>query len=184
MVESKEFGNSDPFQKWCPLKIVDVVDIPSAAEIKSFSSEFTFLLPDQNKFSFLRQLATQMGFLCLSSNGVGLNAVQCGIPLCFFVAFDQENRLNAYFDAKYEGLGQKSKSIEGCLSLKSEDGDIKRYVLERYDEIRVFGKKLVDDGFVEFDEKFNGFYSIVLQHEIDHNDGILISEIGEEIKIV
>jgi len=185
MVESKVLGDFDPFQKWYPLKIAHIADIPSAAEIKSFSSDFINSdLSTLKKYEFLNKLAVQMSYLCLSSKGVGLNAVQCGIPLCFFVAFDQENRFNAYLDAKYEGLGQKHKSIEGCLSLKDENNDIKRYILERYGEIRVFGKKLYEESLVDFDEKFNGFYSVVLQHEIDHNYGILISELGEEIKLV
>ena len=36
---------------------------------------------------------------------------------------------------------------------------------------------------VTFEKKYDGFFSSILQHEIDHQNGILISDIGKEMDL-
>lgn len=136
--------------------------------------------------------ALKMEHLCSKENGIGLSAVQVGLPWDLFVV----RRMQAgspdvyeyYVDCRYWDEGEKTiSSIEGCLSLK-RDGKPRRFEVERYEKVRIQGKKLLlgFDGLpmledVQFVEQ--GLYGIVFQHEIDHSMGILISQIGTEIEV-
>ena len=128
----------------------------------------------------------QMRKLCYSLNGVGLHAVQVGLPFNMFVAQvsnfglpPTEVDLEFFASCKYEGIGEKINSVEGCLSIKDENGSI-LYVVKRYNKIILKGYKYIkDQGFIYLEQEFSGFPAIVLQHEIDHGDNILISAIGE-----
>jgi peptide deformylase len=78
-------------------------------------------------------------------------------------------------------------SLEGCLSLRSPDGRLRSFQVERFENIRLIGYRLVTDqslNFVEVDYALTCFQEgIVFQHEADHNFGQdkLISKIGKEM---
>ena len=122
--------------------------------------------------------------LCLESNGIALSAVQIGIPWNLFVIPSQQSKY--FLNCKYEGIGEKKSSVEGCLSLK--DGDsLRLFRVERYVKIRLIGKELVIEennlATREIDTVVDGTYTVVVyQHEIDHNLGKLISDIGHEVQ--
>jgi peptide deformylase len=80
--------------------------------------------------------------------------------------------------------------VEGCLSLRAADGSLRYWLVERPKRVRVRGLKLrphpetfrlefADIDFVE-DHRV---YSVVYAHEIDHQNGVLISDIGQEIEL-
>ena len=154
----------------------------------------------------LFRTAQQMEFLCSKENGIGLSAVQVGIPWRLFVvneSFPPYDKLehditssigtvsyNYYVDCEYEGQGQKQDSIEGCLSLRDLDGALQTFRVQRYSTIRVTGKWMYDDGekliLKDIDKMLtiaDKIYTVVFQHEIDHQNGILISDIGEPVHI-
>lgn len=127
--------------------------------------------------------------LCVSLDGIGLSAVQVGIPWNFFV-INNEKEGGFFLNCTYNGIGEKDQdSIEGCLSLRNEQGELRRFSVKRYKKIQVKGQKLVvqqgDPQFIleEFDREYDGLFSVVFQHEIDHAFGILIEDIGEEIRV-
>ena len=89
---------------------------------------------------------------------------------------------------------EKVTTVEGCLSLKDKKGNLLSYKVERYLQVKITGHKLVveDEPILEPVDKILLSASIgsdkipmgvVFQHEIDHQDGILISGIGEQIDI-
>lgn len=130
-----------------------------------------------------------MQSLCVALDGIGLSAVQVGVPWNFFVVNDLKEG-GFYLNCSYEGLGEKDeKSIEGCLSLRDEKGVLKRFCLSRFKRIKLKGKKLIvqrgEPQFVleDIDREVDGLFSIVFQHEIDHAFGKLISDEGTEIHI-
>ena len=134
------------------------------------------------------RLAAKMEKLCTDENGIGLSAVQVGIPWKFFV-MRRGRHYEYYLNCEYTGIGHKQNSIEGCLSLKNADGTLKRFECQRFTKVRVKGKQLrftnapaliIDD----FDEVQEGLYAVVFQHEIDHGNDILISQIGKEIEFL
>jgi peptide deformylase len=127
--------------------------------------------------------------LCVNLDGIGLSAVQVGVPWNFFVINDEKNG-GFFLNCSYEGIGEKDQdSIEGCLSLRNKMGLLRRFSVKRYNRVRVKGKKLLvqqgDPQFVlqEIDKEYNGLFSIVFQHEIDHANQILISDSGTEVHI-
>jgi peptide deformylase len=128
-----------------------------------------------------------MQILCSVKNGYGLSAVQCGIPLKIFVTNDGTSHFRTFIDCEYKGFDDKKNSLEGCLSLKNTDGSIKRFMVPRYENIHVTGYEIfinsVDKKFEKIDGEFSGISSIIMQHEIDHYNGVLIRDIGQEVEV-
>jgi peptide deformylase len=117
-----------------------------------------------------------------------LSAVQIGIPFKIFIAKDysKSNQFFTFVDCEYEGTSDKILSIEGCLSLKNKNNKTRRFKLERFKSILVKGYFFNLEGslgLIPFEKEYDGFFSSILQHEIDHHNGILISDIGNEIEI-
>lgn len=160
-----------------PISIVPVASIPSV----------TVDVPIDNLLDVFR-LITQMEHLCTDKKGIGLSAVQVGIPWKLFIV-QRGNGYEYYLNCEYSAVGQKEKSIEGCLSLYDRDGNLRRFEVDRYSSVRIKGQQLkVSDSpcliLEDIDHIETGLYSIVFQHEIDHQNDILISQIGTEIEIM
>ncbi|GIO27377.1 peptide deformylase [Ornithinibacillus bavariensis] len=105
--------------------------------------------------------------------GVGLSANQIGLNKRMFVAYLTDEKGNKH---EYSLINPKiiSHSVsmiylppsEGCLSV---DRDIKGFV-PRYEKIKVRGLNVEGEEIVV---KLKGYASIVVQHEIDHLNGIM-----------
>ena len=132
----------------------------------------------------LYKLGTSMQIICDKEMGIGLAAVQLGVPLNFFVM--NYNKIYRFFvNCTYTPTSEnKCKCIEGCLSLRTPEGKLRHFEVERYENIIVKGKELVaspklqliDLEYVPID-----YCRIVFQHEIDHAFEILISQTGNEV---
>lgn len=132
--------------------------------------------------------------LCESAGGIGLAAVQVGIPWNLFVVKSDGNcplihaKQYGYFaNCEYEPATEEQVvSLEGCLSVRSYDGQLRLFQVNRFIKIHLIGFQLV------FDENKPGFkpidvgvkfqeQGVVFQHEIDHAKAKLISDIGKEV---
>ena len=145
---------------------------------------------DLSDLSKIYVVAQHMEKICLDKKGVGLSAVQVVIPWKFFIYLDENsNKFKYMINCNYEPIGEeKYLSIEGCLSIFDFNGNLKRFKLMRDHKVKITGKQLILENnelkLVDFEEIFEkGFTATVFQHEIDHQNGILISDIGEEIQI-
>jgi len=159
-----------------PLAIVPIADIPQAVDV-----------PVDNLLAIYRSI-TQMEQLCTAQQGIGLSAVQVGIPWKLFIV-QRGIGYEYYINCEYNGIGEKQMSIEGCLSLRDSQGELRRFEVERYSSILVKGKQLKisessslvleDVNRVEHD-----LYAVVFQHEIDHffRREKMIDVIGAEIE--
>lgn len=135
----------------------------------------------------------KMENVCLESKGIGLSAVQVGIPWKLFVYWDnfpnKPEKFSYILDAEYTPiLNSISDSIESCLSIRNEDKTCKYFKLNRFDAISVKGKILKHDKEKPYLEDFEkelekNIFCVLFQHEIDHQNNVLISDIGEEIFI-
>lgn len=137
---------------------------------------------------FLFRIFARLEKLCSDENGIGLSAVQVGLPYKMFVV-QRGRHFEYYVNCDYEGSGEKQVSIEGCLSIRKEDGEIRRFEVMRYPTVKIKGKQLIlaDAPSLKLksvDKEESGLYAVVMQHEIDHSKQILISDIGKEIFIV
>lgn len=137
-----------------------------------------------DNLSELYKLGLLMQAVCEREKGIGLSAVQVGVPFNFFI-ISFKNIYRYFINCIYTPISEdKEKYIEGCLSIKSFDGKLRHFEVNRFKNILVKGKELVSEPTLEVrDFEYNpiDYYKIVFQHEIDHSEGILISEIGKEI---
>jgi peptide deformylase len=132
----------------------------------------------------LYKLALSMQIICEKENGIGLSAVQVGVPLNFFVV-NFHNNYRFFVNCSYDSTNQeKEKYIEGCLSLRTAEGKLRYYEVERFKEIIVKGKELTCEPNLQIKDiemSFADFYKVVFQHEIDHQNLITIDLIGKEV---
>ena len=109
-------------------------------------------------------------------DGTGIAAPQVYTPLRVFLyevhpetrkKKEEEVPLTALFNASYEGVGpEKEVDAEGCLSVPFLWGGI----VPRFRTIRV---KALDRSGKPVDFEASGYHARVLQHEIDHLDGMV-----------
>lgn len=159
------------------LKMVAVDKIPKGSDA-----------PTDNILGIFR-LCRRMQSICEGKGGVGLSAVQIGIPINVCVVKSSDD-FEYFVNCSYVGQGEKINSIEGCLSILGEDGKTRQFELHRFPEVIVKGYKLQFSdtspyvNLIELqNEIFTGFPAIIMQHELDHAAGVLISDIGREIKV-
>lgn len=100
------------------------------------------------------------------TQGAGLSAIQIGIPLR--VALLSYNGYEEILlNPSIISMKGEYESVEGCLSIPNKTTKVTRFQQIEY----------VSDGKIK---KAKGFLACVIQHEIDHMDGIL--NIDKEIK--
>ncbi|NPV88287.1 peptide deformylase [Coprothermobacteraceae bacterium] len=100
--------------------------------------------------------------------GVGLAAPQVGVPLRL-VVIEYEGFKEALINPKWEPAGEEvDEDLEGCLSVPGLYGLVKRYRKIRLSFTDALGKKhrVVLEGMV----------ARIVQHEVDHLDGILFTD--------
>lgn len=134
--------------------------------------------------------------LCERENGIGISAVQVGVPWKLFLVKGDgtcplvpKGEYGYFVNCEYEEVTeQRVVSLEGCLSLRSPDGRLRSFQVNRLMFIRLFGFMLVDEktsiSFKEVDTPLTYLEEgIVFQHEIDHQRCVLISDIGKELYV-
>jgi peptide deformylase len=138
------------------------------------------------------KVCKQLEIVCKYEGGVGLSAVQVGLPMNLFIVrgqsesnpFVQPGRVGCFVNCEYTGIEEDGKiiSLEGCLSLK-KDGKLRFFRLERYNTIFVKGFQLTDNlEFVRIEAQVKVIDDgAIYQHEADHGKQIFISDLGEEI---
>lgn len=108
--------------------------------------------------------------------GVGLAAPQIGVSLRVFAMRPKENGpirviINPHILATskdtVKGIPDRDNHIEGCLSIPNVWGAV-----ERRKEVTL---QFLDEDGNEHTEVFKGFPAIIIQHEVDHLDGILFT---------
>ena len=127
--------------------------------VKSFNRELCVLLDD-------------MKTTVKAENGAGLAAPQIGVPVRAVVIDVQEG----YFElVNPEILAVKGeqKGPEGCLSVKGKQGTVTRPNRVKVEYRDRSGKK--------HKLTAEGFFARAVCHELDHLDGILYTDIAEEL---
>jgi peptide deformylase len=116
----------------------------------------------------LRAEVARMGALMHDSLGIGLAATQVGVPHRVLVyRVEPDAPVNALVNPVIEFTSEDEEwAEEGCLSLPAVHVDVERPVFVRVRARDEHG----DDVVVEA----SGLEARVIQHEVDHLDGILI----------
>ena len=118
----------------------------------------------------LQDFANDMLFFMQQYNGIGLAAPQVGILQRIVVADIGDSPISLVNPEIVKGSGTENM-IEGCLSLPGYEVDVNR---NTWIEIR--GKNLKGK---RVDYELEGLLARVLQHEVDHLNGILICDYGK-----
>jgi len=124
----------------------------------------------------VRKLIEDMGETMFHDSGVGLAAPQVGVNRRIIVydphATDEERdpearEFTALINPEIleKSQGTFISESEGCLSVVDFRADVKRHEQVRVRALNIEGKAL--------NFSANGILSVIMQHEIDHLDGIL-----------
>lgn len=120
----------------------------------------------------LKQVVQQMFELMYEANGVGLAANQVNLPLRLFVANLQGNREEGEELVFINPVISRAKSTdegeEGCLSLPGVYGTVIRPKQVRISAYNLSGE--------EYEADVDGMFARVVQHELDHLDGVLFPD--------
>jgi peptide deformylase len=142
----------------------------------------------------IRQLVGDMVATMIDANGAGLAAPQVHVPLRVVVfqapperaeddlsdeeRFDHTAPLTVLINPQIEILGdEKEGGWEGCLSVPGMRGFVERASHLRYSGVDHEGNKI--------ERVAKGFHARVVQHEVDHLDGILYPQrMGDLSKLI
>jgi peptide deformylase len=116
----------------------------------------------------LRDEVARMGRLMADSIGIGLAATQLGtLHRVLVYRVEQESPINALVNPVIEWRGKDQELMEeGCLSLPGVVVDVERSL-----HIRV---RAQDETGEPIEIEASGLEARVIQHEVDHLDGVLI----------
>ena len=128
----------------------------------------------------IRRLAADMRETMLDAPGVGLAAPQVGIPLRLFVVHVPEDYVEdgspattlALVNPEIVKAQGRVLGYEGCLSIPGWTGEV-----PRSDRITV---KAIGLNNRALKIKYEGWVARILQHEIDHLDGVLFLDRVED----
>jgi peptide deformylase len=140
------------------------------AQIRSFGDPVlrTRARPIERFDDALREEVARMGQLMDDAIGVGLAATQVGVVHRLLVyRVQQHGELGALINPEIEWSGRDSEAMEeGCLSLPGVLVEVDRPVHVRVRAQNEFGQPILIEA--------SGLETRVIQHEIDHLDGVLI----------
>jgi peptide deformylase len=114
----------------------------------------------------LKQLIDDMFATMYGVNGIGLSAIQVGVPLRLFVVDITRGEKYVFINPEITWRSQETTSIrEGCLSFPGVSAEVPR------SSSIVFSYVSHITGRIE-SISAAGLYAICVQHEIDHLNGI------------
>ncbi|WP_127534148.1 peptide deformylase [Paenibacillus kobensis] len=137
--------------------------------LREVAKEVTKFTPNLHKL--LKDMAETM----YDAEGVGLAAPQIGISKRVIVVDigDEESGLIEMVNPVIVSSEGEQLGPEGCLSIPNLNGDVKRA-----DLIKIAGQ---DRNGNPFEVEASGFLARAFQHEIDHLNGVLFTDIAESV---
>lgn len=128
----------------------------------------------------LRTIIRQMFDVMYEARGVGLAANQVNLPIRLFVvnldAEPEQGEELVFINPVVSRPKSSEEAEEGCLSLPELYGPVMRPKKVRVNAFGLSGN--------EFNAELDGLFARVIQHEIDHLDGILfVDRMSETAKL-
>ena len=137
------------------------------------------LTMDEIRSPEVQGLIDDMVFTMKKAGGVGLAAPQVNQSLRLFVMKSGLRvPLTIVINPKVEYIEAEGKqdSIEGCLSIPGRSVKVKRFKKLHMSYLNRDGEYI--------SEEVKGFKAIISQHEYDHLNGVLITDIMEQLNSV
>ena len=160
------------------LKIITIEDEidKSSSVLKNKAKKVSFPLSAEDK-----QIISSMQAILFKAEGVGLAAPQVNIGLSIAVVYIPESAsllregaisysMHTIINPEYTPVNEEEivSDFEGCYSVNSVYGKV-----PRYKSIKL--KYQNEDGLL-IEQIVTDFYARVIQHEIDHLNGVLITD--------
>jgi peptide deformylase len=122
----------------------------------------------------VQKLLDDMADTMYDAEGVGLAAPQVGIlkRLIVIDAGDEQGLIKMINPEIISSEGEQF-GPEGCLSIPGINGDVRRFETVTVKGLDREGNELIITG--------SGLLSRAFQHEIDHLDGVLFTDIAEKV---
>ncbi len=115
-----------------------------------------------------------MRVIMKAAEGVGLSANQVGLNLSLFIA-QIDRKVHTVFNPKImKTFAEEDVMEEGCLSVLSTFGMVRRPVKIIVDAQDAHGKLVR--------HRVGGFLARVFQHEIDHLNGVLFIDKATDVR--
>lgn len=160
--------------------MLEIVKIPTES-LRQRSVELDPALISSDE---IQNLIQEMTPTMYSDDGIGLAAPQVGknIRLCVIgkeaLKFDKKNKLPFEDLVLINPIWQKTSrktltDVEGCLSVPKTYGKVRR--------CRNISISALDKNGNELNFEANDFFARVIQHEVDHLDGILFIDKAKSI---
>lgn len=129
----------------------------------------------------IKSILDEMVQLMKQENGVGLASSQVGLLKRMIVVMNpNDNRIIKMINPLITFKSDKKIILEeGCLSILGHDNMPIFAKVERPQDIQV---KWLDETGDKKTEKFSGIISRIIQHEIDHLDGVLFTDYLSSLK--
>jgi peptide deformylase len=127
----------------------------------------------------LRALVEDMFETMYAAPGIGLAAIQLGLPLCVVTIDlskrDTEAEPRAFINPQIVWWSEeKSTYEEGCLSIPEVHEDVERPARVKVRYLDLEGRSREDDA--------AGLYATCIQHEVDHVKGVLFIDHISKLK--
>ncbi len=130
-------------------------------------------LPVKHIDANVRSLIEQMKKVIKQNNGVGLAAIQVGEPTRVIIC-EIDDKFYTFINPEIiKSFSETSVTDEGCLSLPNIYGEVERSKKITLKAINFDGKKIKMKAF--------GLLARVIQHELDHLDGVLFIDKAKNI---
>jgi peptide deformylase len=113
----------------------------------------------------IRTLIADMTETMWRQVGIGLAAPQVGVSLRVFVMDNGKGGARAFINPAVTGRGGAVREEEGCLSVPGIFADVERNTWLAIEALDGDGERVVFEA--------HGLEAKVIQHEIDHLDGVL-----------
>ena len=124
---------------------------------------------DETDLGYMQQVLDSMVETCRHVGGLGLSAIQIGIPSRMFVVVTEEDALYIVNpEITYSSL-EKVETSEGCLSFPGVYAQV-----ERPERVKI---KYHDYNFEEKELEASGMVGRCILHEYDHLDGKVFTDL-------
>lgn len=121
----------------------------------------------------IKEIIKKMKETLLNHEGVGLAANQIGYPLRIIICY-WEDKFYVFINPEITKFSKNNVLMEeGCLSLKGVYGKVLRPEKITLKAVDINGKKIK--------KKFCGILARIIQHEVDHLNGVLFIDKAKSI---
>ncbi len=119
-----------------------------------------------------KDLIEDMKETMVGADGVGLAAVQVGVlKRLFIVDIGSDEGTTVFINPEIIEKDGEQIGIEGCLSIPNANG-----IVKRANTVKV---KYLDEEWNEKELEAEGFFARAIQHEYDHLNGVLYTDIAD-----